>query len=86
LRYQEYNTGGILSPATSEGDRVGAGLYTGYTYMISTHFNMEFGLGLWAGMDIFRTYSCPECGMTVDSGRRAFLLPDDLMVSLVYVF
>ena len=54
--------------------------------MISTHFNMEFGLGLWAGMDIFRTYSCPECGMTVDSGRRAFLLPDDLMVSLVYVF
>lgn len=86
LRYQEYNTGGILSPSTSEGDRVGAGLYTGYTYMISPHFNLDFGLGLWAGVDVYRTYRCPVCGLTVDSGRRAFLLPDDLMVSLVYVF
>ena len=31
-RYQEYNTGGILSRETSEGDRVGAGLYSGYRY------------------------------------------------------
>ena len=86
LRYQEYNIGGIFSPETEEGDRLGAGLYAGYTYMVSSHFNLEFGLGFWAGADKYRRYSCPECGITVDEGDRGFILPDDVMVSLVYVF
>ncbi len=86
VRYQEYNFGGLVSPGTSEGDRVGMGLYAGYTYMLSPHFNMEFGLGAWGGLDFFRRYSCQVCGVTVDEGRKAFLLPDDVMISLVYVF
>ena len=86
LRYQEYNMGGILSSETEEGDRFGAGLYSGYTYMMSSHFNLEFGLGLWAGFDKYRKYSCPACGITVEEGDRAFILPDDITVSLVYVF
>lgn len=86
LRYQEYNIGGLPGPETREGDRVGAGLYSGYSYMLSSHFNIEFGLGFWAGLDMYRKYSCPICGITVDSGRKAFILPDDLMISIVYVF
>ena len=86
LRYQEYNFGGILSRETDEGDRAGIGLYAGYTYMVSPHFNMEFGLGGWGGMDWFRSYSCQQCGLIQNSGRRWFLLPDDIMISLVYVF
>ena len=86
IRYQEYNMGGIISPETEEGDRFGAGLYSGYTYMVSRHFNMEFGLGFWAGLDKYRIYSCPTCGITLQQGDRAFILPDDLIVSLVYVF
>ncbi len=85
-RYQEYNFGGILSPGTSEGDRVGFGLYTGYTHMLGPHFNIEFGLGAWGGMDFYRKYSCQVCGDTVDEGKRYFVLPDDIMISLVYVF
>ncbi len=85
-RYQEYNFGGIVSPETSEGDRAGLGLYAGYTYMLSPHFNIEFGAGIWGGADIYRTYSCPSCGVTVDEGVKAFFLPDDIMLSLVYVF
>ncbi len=85
-RYQEYNFGGLLSRRTSEGDRVGLGLYAGYTHMLSSHFNLEFGLGAWGGMDYFKEYSCQSCGTTVDEGRRAFVLPDDIMISLVYVF
>ncbi len=85
-RYQEYNFGGILSPETSEGDRAGLGLYAGYTHMLGPHFNIEFGLGAWGGMDFFRTYSCQVCGDMVDEGRRYFILPDDIMISLVYVF
>ena len=86
LRYQEYNSGGILDSRTREGDRFGLGLYSGYTYMISQHFNIEFGLGLWGGVDMYRLYSCQTCGYVLDSGNKEFLLPDDIMVSLVYVF
>lgn len=86
LRYQEYNQGGVLSKETQEGDRVGVGIYAGYTHMLSRHFNVEFGLGLWAGYDAFRRYSCTMCGTTLGSGTRPFVSTDDLAVSIVYVF
>lgn len=85
-RWQEYNMGGITSPATDEGDRIGLGLYAGYTHMVGPHFNIEFGLGAWGGLDWFTSYSCQTCGVLTSSGRRGFVLPDDIMVSLVYVF
>ena len=86
VRYQEYNWGGILSRETEEGDKVGLGLSGGYTYMISRHFNVEFGLGAWAGRAWYKKYSCPVCGLTVDNGRKWFLFPDDFMISFAYVF
>ncbi len=86
-RYQEYNFGGLMrNPETQEGDRVGMGLYAGYTHMLSPHFNIEFGLGLWGGVDFYSKYSCQVCGITVSRGRKGFVLPDDTMISLVYVF
>lgn len=84
--YQEYNFGGIFSRETEEGDRAGIGLYAGYTHMIDTHFNIEFGLGGWGGLDWFSRYSCQQCGLLQMSGRRWFVLPDDIMIALVYVF
>ena len=75
LRYQEYNYGGLISEKTEEGDRFGAGLYSGYTHMLSPHF-----------ISSYRQYSCPVCGLTVEKGEKFFLLPDDVMISLVYVF
>lgn len=86
LRYQEYNIGGIWSRVTEQGDRLGAGFYSGYTHMLSKHFNMEFGLGFWTGISFFERYSCPVCGLTVQSGRKYFLLPDELMIAVAYVF
>ena len=86
FRYQEYNSGGIVSLRTEEGDRFGAGFYAGYSYMIHRHFNLDFGLGLWAGGAKYTAYSCPSCGLTTDSGSKVFVLPDDIMIALVYVF
>lgn len=86
LRYQEYNRGGIISDKTEEGDRFGAGVYAGYTHMLSPHFNLEFGAGLWTGVSAYRQYSCPVCGLTMSSGNKFFLLPDDVMISIAYVF
>ena len=86
IRYQEYNFGGIRSPETREGDRFGGGLYAGYTYMLSPRFNIEFGLGVWSGMDSYSRYSCQQCGLLEMSGQKWFVLPDDIMIALVYVF
>ena len=86
LRWQEYNMGGIVSPETREGERFGAGIYAGYTYMLGANFNLEMGIGMWTGTDIYSLYSCPVCGVTLESGKRFFMLPDDMMISLVYVF
>ena len=85
-RWQEYNVGGVMSRQTREGDRFGGGLYAGYAHMITQHLNVEFGLGLWAGVDIYKVYSCPSCGLTLADGVKGFVLPDDITIGLVYVF
>ena len=86
MRFQEYNAGGIISRETQEGDRFGIGLYSGYTYMVSKHFNVEFGVGVWGGVDFYKRYSCPTCGFTTAEGKKGFVLPDDIKISLAYVF
>lgn len=85
-QWQEYSRGGIDSSETTEGDRFGGGLAGGYAYMLGKHFNASFGVGVWGGYDIYRKFSCPVCGLTVDSGEKFFVLPDELIVALTYVF
>ncbi len=85
-QYQEYNVGGLVSEETREGDRIGAGFGAGYTYMLHKRFNLEFGLGFWAGADRYRVYDCPVCGITQESGSTLFLLPSDVIIALSYVF
>ncbi|MBQ3766584.1 MAG: DUF3575 domain-containing protein [Bacteroidales bacterium] len=86
IQYQEYNRGGIRSAETDEGDRYGAGLSAGFSYMLHPHFNVSVGAGLWAGYQRYKTYSCPVCGMTEEVGEKTFLLPNDILLSLSYVF
>ena len=86
LQYQEYNRGGIRSAETDEGDRYGAGLSAGFSYMLHPHLNVSVGAGLWAGYQRYTVYSCPICGMTEAMGSKTFILPNDLLLSLSYVF
>ena len=86
IQYQEYNAGGILSRTTREGDRYGGSLGFGYNRMLGRHFNLDLGLKIWAGMDRYREYECPVCGLTVDRGNRFFLLPDEILIAFSYVF
>ena len=85
-QYQEYNFGGIASPQTREGDRVGGGIGAGYTYMLGPHFNIEAGAGIWAGQDWYTLYACPTCGRTLDRGDRRFLMLNEVLLGLTYVF
>lgn len=85
-QYQEYNIGGLTEAETSEGDRIGGGLTGGYTYMLTPRFNLEVGAGVWAGYETYTTYACPECGRVTDRGDRPFVLPNEILLGLVYVF
>lgn len=86
LQYQQYNNGGLVSPETSEGERYGLTLSGGYTYMLSDRVNVEFGAAFWGGWGWYATYDCPVCGLTVDRGKKFFVLPDEAIISLVYLF
>lgn len=86
MRYQEYSHGGLRSPETSEGDRLGIGLGGGYSYMLTPHLNLDFGVSLWSGYDAYRTFDCRSCGRVVGSGERAFFLPGDIIFALTYIF
>lgn len=86
IAYQEYNEGGLVSAQTSEGDRFGAGLGVGYTYMLNAHFNLDLGLGVWAGYDIYTTYSCASCGRVLGEGGQFFILPSNILLALTYLF
>ena len=86
VQYQEYNRGGIRSAVTDEGDRYGAGLSAGFTYMLHPHLNVSLGAGVWGGLQRYTVYSCPVCGITEESGEKTFILPNDLALTLSYVF
>lgn len=86
LKWQEYNQGGIVSPLASEGDRFGGGLAAGYTFMLNTHLNLDIGLGLWSGLDKYTAYECLRCGKVIDRGEKIFVLPNDILLTLSYIF
>ena len=86
MQYQEYNRGGIRSEKTEEGDRFGAGLSGGYSYMLLPNLNLDVGIGFWGGWGRYTAYSCPVCGLTLEQGSKMFFLPNDIIFAFSYVF
>lgn len=85
-QYQEYNRGGIRHPKTEEGDAFGLGLSFGYTMMLNKHLNMEFGAGAWGGAKSYVYFEYPRYGKVLETGTSWFVMPNDLLVSLVWIF
>lgn len=86
LQYMEYSHGGFRSPRTDEGDAYGLGFGGGYSYMLGRHLNLEAGLGFWGGFRKYTVYDCPQCGATRGRGGKMFILPNDIILSVAYVF
>ena len=85
-QYQEYNHGGIITKTAEEGDAFGAALSGGYSLMLKEHWNLDFGLGVWGGWTKFRKYEYPENGKLIDEGHKWFFLPNEVILSIVYIF
>lgn len=85
-QYQEYNRGGIVSRKTEEGDAFGLSASGGYSLMIHDRINLDFGLSVWGGQKTFIEYACPSCGRITGKGSRWFVAPNEVRVSIAYVF
>lgn len=85
-QYQEYNRGGLFRRPAEEGDAIGGGVGFGYTHMLHKNWNLEFGAGIWAGTTRYTGYRCTNCGSITDQGKKFFVLPDDVMLSIIYIF
>lgn len=85
-QYMEYSSGGILSQHLQEGDAYGGGLSFGYTYMLTSTFNIEFGAGLWGGKRIYNTYAATNMGKPIGEGDGLFIAPDNIEISLLLSF
>ena len=83
---EEYSRSPLKATLTEEGQAFGATLSAGYSWMLHPHFNIDFGAGAWGGIARYTSYECSLCGSVVARGRKRFLRPSDLRVSLVYVF
>lgn len=86
FQYQEYNRGGLLSQQTEEGDAMGLAVGAGYSVHVNRWLNVDFGLYGWGGATKYVTYACPYCGRRVGEGMKAFILPDDVLISLMFIF
>jgi len=85
-QYDKY--GNLKGYGASEGDEFGVGISAGYTLMLHKNLNLDFGIGIWGGLDKRTVYDRPKEGK-IDkehSGNKFFILPNDIQVSLVYVF
>lgn len=89
-QYQEYDNGGLSSvpwqSLNEAGDAFGASISAGYSLQLSRHWNLDFGLGFWGGYKKYTVYRCPWCGKVEESGEKTFLVPDQAMISILYVF
>lgn len=83
-----FSNTGIWRAALKEGGHgFGGGLSAGYTFMLSKHFNLELGVGGWAGVfKEYGFYSSPAKIFVREEGRKKFVYPDQVSLSFAYVF
>lgn len=87
LQYSSFSRTGIWRPALEQGRSLGAGLSLGYTIMLHKNLNIELGAGLWGGRHLeYTLYECPECMRIRENGPRGFISPDEVSLSIMYIF
>lgn len=87
IQYEDYCKGGVIHKDwVEQGDAFGLGIGAGYSLMIWKNLNLDFGLYAWGGPTIYARYSSVDDGKLLESGTKWFILPDDVRISLVYVF
>lgn len=85
-QYSEYNSGGLLTMETEEGDAAGLAVSAGFSIQVKKWLNIDVGGGFWSGYKKYIRYACPYCGRRTDQGEKVFFLPDELLISAMFIF
>lgn len=86
-QYTKYNWGGITSPKTYEGDIIGANLSFGYSLMLTSRWNIDFGAGILVGHNRYDKYACPKCGERLENDKKEIYVgPESILVQISYLF
>lgn len=86
LQLQGYDRGGVFNPQRYQGTAFGAGVGIGYAWMFSQNWNIDFGITGWAGYTHENVYERVNSAKPIEERNRFFFLPDELTLSLVYIF
>lgn len=89
IQYKNFEQVGLLSSNFTKGQALGAGISAGYSFMISSHFNFDIGLGIWGGQLIeYKKYKGKTDVGTklLEDGPKGFIFLDNVIASFVYIF
>jgi len=86
-QFQDFAQAGIWSENLVDGQALGLGLSAGYSIMISSHVNIDFGLGGWGGRVLkyngYNDIGGLEVGVT---GAKNFIFVDSINIAIAYIF
>lgn len=85
-QYSSYDRGGLFHKTRTLGDAVGLSLGLGYTFFLSHNWNMEIGAAGWGGYTSERYKESMMTPIISEPVWKPFILPDELLLSFVYVF
>lgn len=85
--WKAYNRGGLFNDETTyEGNLYYFTPSGGYSLMLNSRFNLDFGLGLGIGVNDYTKYACPKCGRVLDKGKKLYIEPNNVLVQLTMLF
>ena len=86
-QFQNFTEAGLFSENMVKGNALGAGISAGYSIMIGSHVNIDFGIGGWGGRVLKYTAYKDLGGLEVGStGAKNFLFLDNVIVAIAYIF
>lgn len=86
IDYEIYNRKLFHKDVLQQGSSIGGCIEFGYALMLEEHLNIEFGWGIRCGVTDFRKYRNIPCGELLDRGKKGYILPDTITISLTYIF
>lgn len=86
LQYMSYDRGGLVHEERTVGDAFGLGIGGGYSWMLSEHWNVEAGFSVWGGYTSEFQYPTVNDPHRSDTYGKGFFLPDQVLMSVAYIF
>ena len=87
VQFQNVNQAGLFSEQMVKGNALGAGLSFGYSFLVTPHVNIDFGLGGWGGRVLnYSKYTNFYDNELIETGAKNFIFVDNVIIAVSYIF